>query len=48
MAKNGVQTKNEVPPKLPLNEGVERKGGVNYKPNTPPPPPPQGQGGGKK
>lgn len=47
MAEKKEQTKVEIPRRLPLNEGVERKGRVNYKPNTPPPPPPQGQGGKK-
>ena len=28
-----------------MNEGKEKKGGVNQKPSTPPPPPPSGQGG---
>lgn len=30
-----------------INEGIEKKGGVNVKPSTPPPPPPKGQGGKK-
>lgn len=30
-----------------INEGTEKKGGVNPKPATPPPPPPKGQGGSK-
>ena len=33
--------------KIIINEGVEKKGGVNQKPNTPPPLPPKGQGGKK-
>lgn len=38
------------PPKplKPLNEGVEKKGGVNQRPTTAPPAPPTGQGGKKK
>jgi uncharacterized protein YbaR (Trm112 family) len=28
-----------------LNEGAQKKGGVNKAPSTPPPPPPKGQGG---
>ena len=31
-----------------INEGIEKKGGVNPKPKTPPPPPPQGQGDRKE
>lgn len=34
-------------PLKPVNEGVEKKGGVNSKPTTAPPPPPTGQGGKK-
>ena len=30
---------------IKINEGKEKKGGVNLKPSTPPPPPPIGQGG---
>lgn len=33
---------------LTINEGLEKKGGVNQRPTTPPPPPPPGQGSKKK
>lgn len=35
------------PPSKTIKEGIEKKGGLNPPPNTPPPAPPKGQGGKK-
>ena len=41
------ETPKPAPRAIIINEGMEKKGGVNPKPTTPPPPPPKGQGGKK-
>lgn len=41
MSKNGDQKKQ----KFVINEGLQKKGGLNYEPKSPPPPPPKAQGG---
>ena len=45
MGKKDQTTKTTQSKPMSINEGVEKKGGVNAKPTTPPPPPPKGQGG---
>jgi len=47
-ASNNKQSQNPRPTGTQfINEGTEKKGGVNLRPATPPPPPPKGQGGSK-
>lgn len=44
---NQKGTPKPFPRPISINEGMEKKGGVNPRPTTPPPPPPKGQGGKK-
>ena len=48
MSNDKSNNQSEKSSKMVINEGIEKKGGVNVKPAAPPPPPPQGQGGKKK